>query len=193
MRTAFHQQIDALKAGIAELCELTGHAMQRATEIEEDAFTLLALQSPVASDLRAIVGSLKNVADVERMAALALHVAKIARRRHPAHALPEEVSGYFSEMGRIAIDIGNTAKDVVLAGDPAKAAQLDVEDDAMDDLHSHLFRVLMDREWKHGVAAAVDVTLLGRYYERFADHAVEIGRRVVFETTGGLPDHKQMA
>jgi hypothetical protein len=55
---------------------------------------------------------------------------------------------------------------------------------AMDELHGHLFIVLMDREWKHSVEAAVDVTLLGRFYERFADHAVEIGRRVIFQTIG---------
>lgn len=59
----------------------------------------------------------------------------------------------------------------------------------MDELHRHLFTVLMDREWKHGVAAAVDVTLLGRFYERFADHAVEMGRRVIFEVTGEHPSH----
>ncbi len=161
----------------------------RATRIEEDAFTLLALQSPVAGDLRVVVSSLKNVADVERMGALALHVAKITRRRHPAHALPEDVQAYFAEMGRIATDIGNTTKDVVLARDPDKATQLDIEDDAMDDLHRHLFTVLMDRGWEHSVAAAVDVTLLGRYYERFADHAVEMGRRVIFQATGAaIPD-----
>jgi len=123
------------------------------------------------------------------MGALALHVAKITRRRHPAHALPEDVQAYFAEMGRIATDIGNTTKDVVLARDPDKATQLDIEDDAMDDLHRHLFTVLMDRGWEHSVAAAVDVTLLGRYYERFADHAVEIGRRVIFQATGAaIPD-----
>ncbi|HXO51898.1 MAG TPA: phosphate signaling complex protein PhoU [Mycobacterium sp.] len=215
MRTAFHQKLDALTAGIADLCELAGQSMQRATQallaadlvlaeqvisehteialratrIEEDAFTLLALQSPVAGDLRVVVSSLKNVADVERMGALALHVAKITRRRHPAHALPEDVQAYFAEMGRIATDIGNTTKDVVLARDPDKATQLDIEDDAMDDLHRHLFTVLMDRGWEHSVAAAVDVTLLGRYYERFADHAVEIGRRVIFQATGAaIPD-----
>jgi phosphate transport system protein len=215
VRTAFHQKLDALTAGIANLCELAGQSMQRATQallaadlvlaeqvisehteialratrIEEDAFTLLALQSPVAGDLRVVVSSLKNVADVERMGALALHVAKITRRRHPAHALPEDVQAYFAEMGRIATDIGNTTKDVVLARDPDKATQLDIEDDAMDDLHRHLFTVLMDRGWEHSVAAAVDVTLLGRYYERFADHAVEMGRRVIFQATGAaIPD-----
>jgi phosphate transport system protein len=81
-------------------------------------------------------------------------------------------------MGRIAVDLGNSAKDVVLSRDPRQAAQISRDDDAMDELHRHLFTVLMDRQWKHGVAAAVDITLLGRFYERFADHAVEIGRRV---------------
>jgi phosphate transport system protein len=153
-------------------------------QAEENALLLLALQAPVAGDLRAIVSSLQNVADAERMGALALHVAKIARRRHPAHTLPEEVTGYFAEMGRVAVELGNSAQEVVLSGDPRRAAEIDDEDDAMDELHGHLFIVLMDREWKHTVAAAVDVTLLGRFYERFADHAVEIGRRVIFQATG---------
>jgi phosphate transport system protein len=124
------------------------------------------------------------------MGALALHVAKVARRRHPAHALPEDVSGYFAEMGRIAVEIGETTKTIVLKGDPHKAAQLRHDDDAMDDLHRHLFRVVMNREWAHGVATAIDVTLLGRYYERFAHHAVEIARRVIFQATGAtdIPD-----
>lgn len=74
-----------------------------------------------------------------------------------------------------------------MSHDPEKAAQIREEDDAMDDLHRHLFTVLMDREWKHGVAAAVDVTLLSRFYERFADHAVEVARRVIFQATGAFP------
>jgi phosphate transport system protein len=87
-------------------------------------------------------------------------------------------------MGRLAVELGNSAKGVVLTGDPYKAAQIRHQDDAMDELHRHLFTVLTDHEWKHGVAAAIDVTLLGRFYERFADHAVEVGRRVVFQVTG---------
>ncbi|SKV68626.1 phosphate transporter PhoU [Mycobacteroides abscessus subsp. abscessus] len=158
---------------------------------EESAFAILALQAPVAGDLREVVSSIQIVADVDRMGALALHVAKIARRRHPQHALPEEVNGYFAEMGRVAVDLGNSAQEVLLTRDPEKAARINEEDDAMDDLHRHLFTVLMDREWKHGVAAAVDVTLLGRFYERFADHAVEVARRVIFQVTGSLPPEGQ--
>jgi phosphate transport system protein len=156
----------------------------RARQAEESALTLLALQSPVAGDLRTVLSSIKNVADVNRMGALALHVAQLARRRHPAKAIPEEVNGYFTEMGRIAVDIGNSVKEVVLSGDPDRAAELDNDDDDMDHLHRHLFSVLINRQWSHGVAAAVDVTLMSRYYERFADHAVEISRRVIYQATG---------
>jgi phosphate transport system protein len=214
MRTAYHDQLDALTAQLGEMCGMAGAAMERATQAllqadlvlaeqvisdhdqitsmslraEEAAFVLLALQAPVAGDLRAIVSSIQIVADVDRMGALALHVAKISRRRHPQHALPEEVNGYFAEMGRVAVELGNSAQEVVVSRDPDKAARLREEDDAMDDLHRHLFSVLMDRDWKHGVTAAVDVTLLSRFYERFADHAVEIARRVIFQATGRLPE-----
>ena len=110
------------------------------------------------------------------MGALALHVAKVARRRHPADALPEEVNGYFAEMGRIAVDMARQgaarcSRHAIRSG-PRSSTRTTTP---MDDLHRHLFSVLMDREWNHGVPAAVDVTLLGRYYERFADHAVRSG------------------
>jgi phosphate transport system protein len=214
MRTAFHEQLDLLTENLSQMCGLAGLAMERATEAllhadlaaaeeviagheqlarmqteaEEAAFVLLALQAPVATDLRIVVGSMQNVADAERMGGLALHVAEIVRRRHPDHALPDEVKDYFAEMGKIAVKLGNSARDVVLSRDPYRAAQINHDDDAMDGLHRQLFEVLLDREWTHGVAAAIDVTLLGRFYERFADHAVEIGRRVIFQATGEIPE-----
>ena len=219
MRTAYHEQLDALSNQLGEMCGLAGKAMERATQAllqadlalaeqvitdheqiaamsvraEESAFVLLALQAPVAGDLRAIVSSIQIVADIDRMGALALHVAKIARRRHPQHALPEEVNGYFAEMGRVAVELGLSAQEVLVTRDPQKAARIREEDDAMDDLHRHLFTVLMDRDWKHGVAAAVDVMLLGRFYERFADHAVEVARRVIFQVTGHTPDDAEIS
>ena len=218
MRTAYQEQLAALSDQLGEMCGLAGVAMERATQAllqadlvlaeqvitdhdqitirstqaEEAAFVLLALQAPVAGDLRAIVSSIQIVADIDRMGALALHVAKIARRRHPQHVLPEEVNGYFAEMGRVAVELGNSAQEVMLTRDPDKAARIREEDDAMDDLHRHLFSVLMDRDWKHGVTAAVDVTLLSRFYERFADHAVEVARRVIFQVTGSFPDEEEV-
>jgi phosphate transport system protein len=154
---------------------------------------LLALQQPVAGDLRSIVGAIHVGADIERMGALAVHVARISRRRHPDPALPDDVRAGFTEMGARAVQLARTAQEVLVSGDHDKAARLRDEDDAVDAEHRHLFTLLIDHKWQGGVGSAVDVALLGRYYERFADHAVEIGRRVVFEATGGLPDTKQMA
>jgi phosphate transport system protein len=214
MRTAFHEQLDSLTETLSQMCGLAGLAMERATQAllqadlitaekviadhehlahmrtraEEAAFVLLALQAPVAADLRVVVGTMQNVADAERMGGLAQHVAEIARNRHPETTLPEEVKGSFAEMGRIAVNLGNSAKDVVLSRDPERAAQISRDDVAMDQLHQHLFTLLTEQEWAHSVAAAVDVALLGRFYERFADHAVEIGRRVIFQATGEAPN-----
>ncbi|MEV0250388.1 phosphate signaling complex protein PhoU [Nocardia sp. NPDC050712] len=213
MRVIYNEQMADLAHLLGEMAGLAGSAMERATQsllqadlslaeqvigegdriadmitdAEERAFALLALQAPVAGDLRQVVSAIQIVNDVNRMGALALHVAKTTRRRHPNPALPESVHGYFAEMGRIAVNMGAGAKEVLETRDPERAAQLNQDDEAMDDLHKHLFTLLMDRDWKDGVAAAVDVTLLGRYYERFADHAVEIGRRVIFLVTGVLP------
>lgn len=214
MRVAYNEQMTELADLLGEMAGLAGDAMEKATQsllnadlglaeqvigehekiaelsviAEERAFALLALQAPVAGDLRSVVSGIQIVSDIDRMGALALHVAKITRRRHPNHVLPEEVNGYFAEMGRIAVSLGAGAKEVLETRDPERAAKLREEDDAMDDLHRHLFSVLMDREWEHGVAAAVDVTLLGRFYERFADHTVEVARRVIFLVTGKMPE-----
>jgi phosphate transport system protein len=213
VRSAYQDQLSALTADIANMCGVVGVGMKRATQAllqadlvlaeevitdlddlvlmsvqaEETGFMLLTRQSPLASDLRGVVAAIRNVADVDRMSRLAMHVAKLARRRHPRHTLPEEANGYFAEMGRVAVELGEAAQEALLSGDPEKAARMQQEDDAMDELHRHLFTVLMDREWTHGVTAAVDVTLLSRYYERFADHAVELARRGTARALGGLP------
>lgn len=214
MRDAYQEQMAVLNELLGQMCESVGNEMERATralleadlvlseqvisdhdqlaeqsaDAEEKAFELLALQAPVAGDLRAIVSTFQLVSEVDRMGALALHVAKVARRRHPSRVLPEEVTGYFEEMGRLAVDLARGAQQVLMSQNYHDALALMEDDDAMDDLHRHLFTVLMDRDWPYGVAAAVDVTLLGRYYERFADHAVSIASRVVFQATGKTPE-----
>ena len=219
MRTAFHEQLAELSSQLGEMCGMAGSAIDDATRALLDAdlaaseqvisghdqmvamsanaqahaITLLALQQPVAGELRNILSSLQIIADIERMDALAVHVARIARRRHPQHAVPDEVRGCFSEMGRVAVELANIAREVLRTRDPQKAAGIREQDDAMDDLHGQLFAVLMDGNgWQHGVPSAVDVALLGRFYERFADHAVEVGRRVVFHVTGTLPPEQEV-
>jgi phosphate transport system protein len=118
------------------------------------------------------------------MVELAVHIAEIARRRHPYPAVSVEVRPYIAAMGEAAEALALGAREVLVSRDPRGAAQIRHDDDAMDELHHQLLAVLMDPAWAQGVAAAVDATLLGRFYERFADHAVEIARRVIFQATG---------
>ncbi|MHA7666281.1 phosphate signaling complex protein PhoU [Mycolicibacterium sp. HS_4_1] len=214
MRTAFHEQLDALNDRIAGLCELAATTMQLAAgallhadveaaeqvldrqheidhgsaALEAEAFTILARQAPVARDLRAVVSTLRTVADLQRMGALAAHIAQIGRRHYPEAAVPAEVRGHFTEMGRIAAELAFEAKHIVLEEDSERAAQLGTEDEAMDDIHKRLFAIVMHPDWRHGTAAAVEVTLLSRYFERFADHVVEIADRIIYQTTGTRPN-----
>ncbi|OBG62380.1 phosphate transport system regulatory protein PhoU [Mycobacterium sp. E1715] len=210
MRSAFHHRLGTLSEQLAAMCAMAGGAIGLATEallkadlvlaerviagqadivavntgVEETAFALLALQAPVATDLRAVVSAIRIAADAQRMGGLAVHVADIARMRHPRIAVPDDVRHHIAEMGDAAEQLAVGAREVLLAQDPRRAAQIRRDDDAMDELHHQLLTALMDPCWTHGVAAAVDVTLLGRFYERFADHAVQIARRVIFQATG---------
>ena len=214
VRSAYGAQLAALTEQLAQVCRMAGGAMESATrallhadlvlaeqvigdhanfrlagaKVEEAGLRLLASQTLVARDLRSVVGSLQIVADLERMAALALHVAEITRLRHPQKVLPAPINGFFAEMGRIAVDLGKKADQVIASSDLGMARYIREADDAMDDLHRHLFTVLIDRDWPYGTTTAVDVTLLSRYYERFADHSVEISRRIIFQATGQGPD-----
>jgi phosphate transport system protein len=213
MRDAYQDQLDELASSLAEMCEEVAEALAKATRAllesdlhlaeevitedvrvdelrdraEERAFALLALQAPVATDLRTVVSAIHGAGDIERMGDLALHIAQAARRRHPQPVLPAEVVPYFAEMGRVGCALARKAGAVIRSRDLAKAAELESDDDAMDDLHKHMFSVLMDRNWSHGVGPAVDITLLARFYERYADHAVAVARRIVYVVTGRMP------
>lgn len=151
---------------------------------ENVALELLALEAPVASDLRTVVSAIWIVADMQRMGQLAIHVAKAARRRHPAHVIPADVRPLVERMGRVGVHLADQAGVVLRERDVNLARQLEVEDDLMDDLQRELFAALHAPTWRHGVGPAVDIALLSRFYERFADHAVAVARRVVFLVTG---------
>jgi len=213
MREAYHEQLNHLADQLAGMCAMVADAMDLATKAlldadltiaeqvisddakvdearsacEEQAYALLALQAPVATDLRTVLAAIHAAESLERMGDLALHVAKAARRRHPQPVLPDQVKPYFAEMGRVALKLARQAEQVIHTKDIDQARALEDADDEMDDLHRHLFTVIMDKDWPHGVASAVDVTLLGRFYERFADHAVSVAKRVVFVVTGRMP------
>ena len=210
MREQFHEELDTLSDLLVEMTRLVGSAVGRATtalldadlalaesviaadkavdalqaELEERSLRMLARQAPVATDLRLIVTGLRMSADLERMGDLARHVAKLARMRYPESAIPPELRATILQMGQAAERIVAKAGSVIASRDIAVAGELETDDDVMDTLHREVFTVLLDDEWEHGIETAVDVTLCGRYYERFADHAVSVAQRVTFLVTG---------
>lgn len=213
MRDAYHEDLQALTDSLVELARLVGSAIGRATQalldadinlaenvisgdriidslyqgIEDRAIDLMARQQPVASDLRMLVTSLRMVSDLERAGDYATHVAEVARRRYPSSAIPPELHANVLEMGQVAQRIVAKVSSVIASRDAETALEIERDDDVMDDLHRKLFKTLLAPTWKGGVEAAVDVILCGRYYERFADHAVSVARRVVFLVTGERP------
>jgi len=160
-------------------------------DLEERTFQLMARQQPVASDLRVLITTLHLAADLERMGDLALHIAKVARMRYPEIAVPDELRDVISQMGAVALSLVNKVAEVVEGRDVALAQAIEAEDDSMDALHRKLFTLLLSPNWSHGTEAAIDMTLIGRYYERYADHAVAVARRVVFIVTGRMPEPLQ--
>jgi phosphate transport system protein len=213
MRDTYHEQLEDILAELERMTRTVSTAVRRSTTallkadirqaedviaadieldaagegVEEKVFELMARQAPVANELRMLVAALRMVADLERMGDLAAHVSKIARLRYPAQAIPAELHGVIEEMGAVAGRMVDSAGDVIRSRDIEAAAGLEKVDDEMDKLRSNQFRLMMDDTWPHGVEVAVDIALLGRYYERIADHAVSLARRVVYLVTGELP------
>jgi len=182
---------DALMKGDAAIAEQVISAdieVDRARErVEDTAFSLLSLQQPVAGDLRTIVAALRMVSELERMGDLSVHVAKVARLRVPDIAVPDEIRPTMQQMANVAEDMVSRVCDVISSRDVESAIALGKDDEEMDGLRRQSFAELLSDDWTHGVEAAVDVALLGRYYERIADHAVSIANRVVFVVTGHNP------
>ena len=157
-------------------------------ELEARCFTLLARQAPVAGELRTVVAAMRMIADLARMGDLAAHIAKIARLRYPEKAVPEALVPNFALMARVAEDMVETAGRSLRERNAHDAGKLADSDEEMDELRKGQFRVLMGKEWPYSVEAAVDVALLGRYYERIADHAVIMASRVIYVVTGTAPE-----
>jgi phosphate transport system protein len=213
MRDAYHEELAALNHQLVEMTRLVGSAISRAStalldadlglaesvivaddavdsirdELDRRAMDLLARQQPVASDLRTIVATLKMSGDLERMGDLARHVARAARRRFPESAVPAPLRATIVEMGQVAERLVAKTGSVIASRDVEAALEIETDDDDMDRLHRALFTALLDVSAPYSVEAAIDVTLVSRYYERFADHAVAVSRRVVYLVTGQQP------
>lgn len=210
LREQFEVDLKAIDDTLVEMTRLVGSAMSRATsalldadlaiaesviaadeqvdalhvDLEERALVLIARQAPVATDLQALIAALRMSADLERMGDLARHVAKLARLRYPNSAVPAELRSDVLEMGQVAQQLVVKTGSIIASRNLTAAEELEADDDEMDRLHRGLFGKLVDPTWTHGVETAVDITLAGRYYERYGDHAVAVARRVVFLVTG---------
>lgn len=214
MRTAYREDLDAFAHDLIVMCDSVQTIMDKASHAllktslqaaeealsmsdeleeirvrcEERAVELLALEGPVARDLRQVVSSIYIVEDFNRMGALAMHVAKAARRRHPEHAVPDRMVGYFAEMARLVKEMAARTRDILVDPNADVALQLTEDDDAVDDLNEHLLIMLTQREWRYTTREAVDVALLARFYERYADHCVNVAARIVYLISGLNPD-----
>ncbi|AHI00699.1 phosphate signaling complex protein PhoU [Kutzneria viridogrisea] len=208
MRKVHHRHLRRLGDELAAMCGLVGEAMQRASqalldadlviaekviaddakivraraECEEHAHELLSAHT----DLRAVFTVLHAADRLEQMGDLALHIARTTRRRHPAPVLPELLRDTFADLGQLAVTLANTTEQVLRTRDPELTDFLDSCDDIMDDLYRAVSTAVTAADWPHGVAAAVDVALLGQCYERFADHAVSLARRTSVLSGGKL-------
>jgi phosphate transport system protein len=153
-------------------------------EVEEMSSRIAALQAPVATDLRLVMSAIRMAGSLERMGDLAVHIAKQVRLRYPNPSIPAELKDTFAKMGIAASKIVEQTGEVISTRDTSLADSMKIYDDTLDDLHRELFTVVLSDDWKHGVEAAIDVTLLSRFYERFGDHAVSVARRVIHIVTG---------
>ena len=210
MDAHFADGLDTVNAELVQMTRLVGSAMNRATQalldadltmaesviaadaridtlasdIEERCFDLIASDHPSAADLPFVIGALRIAASLERMGDLAEHVAKQSRLRYPRLSIPQELRGTFAEMGGLAEAIVSKTGAVIATQDVSLTADIARHDEEVDRLHRELFTIVLSPTWSHGVEAAIDVTLLSRYYERYADHAVSVTRRVVTIVTG---------
>lgn len=210
MEPVFSSELDTVRDDLVHMSRLVGSAMNRATQalldtdlslaesviaadaqidllandVEEQCIQLLADHHLTERDLTALLGALRIAASLERMGDLAEHVAKQARLRYPRLSIPQELRGTFAEMGGLAEAIVSKTGAVIATQNVNLTLDIARHDEQMDRLHRELFTIVLTPGWSHGVEAAIDVTLLSRYYERYADHAVSVARRVVTIVTG---------
>lgn len=214
-RKAFHEELAQLNEDVLRLAALAGEAIQAGTEallafdlagveqviaqddhldqltdsIEERVYQIMARQAPMAMDLRTLVTILRAIHELERIGDLMINVAKAARRLYP-RPLEPKVRGILDRMREQAAQQLRLAAEAFAARDPARAAALNDMDDVMDDMQKELFRTIFSSPVtdEASVQRAVQIALVGRYFERMADHAVNVGERVEFMVTGHFHD-----
>lgn len=212
MREVFQQSLKELQdrlVGIAELVEtsieeattafagqdtaLAENVIDRAEEVEEQvrildehAIDLLLRESPVASDLRLIVGALRMSSSLERMSDLAQHIAQLARYRYPDRAIPKGFRKTFAKMAVVDVEMAELVVTLLRTQDPDIVTQIRDLDDSLDELHAKVFEKVLSDKMRADASEVVDATLASRYHERFGDHAVHIAKQMQYFFSGEL-------
>lgn len=210
MREVFHQSLEDVQSRLVEIAELVTVAIDKATRafsssdvalaeeviaddrlidertlaLDELAIEILAMQQPVARDLRIVVTALRVSASLERMGDMAEHIAQLARTRYPDRAIPKGLKGTFTRMGELDVRISRTLTELLRTQDLTIADEIRNSDDDVDELHASVFEKVLSDSWQGEAGATVDATLASRYHERFADHAVSIAKKVIYLGTG---------
>ena len=210
MRKVFQAELHQIGEGLIEISALVCEAMTKATtafatadlqtaqeviaadaridflqnDLDERAIDVLALQGPVASDLRMIVGSLRMSASLERMGDLARHIGQLTRLRYPNTVIPTPLQETFGELARLDIVIAEKVTELLDTRDLALVSDIAAAKASISALHKTVFSTMASPEWKEIPATTVDVTLASRYYERFGDHGVSVARKVSYLVTG---------
>lgn len=206
MRTAYHDELHQLNDELLTLLDLAEAAMTRATlallqadptaaddviardsaitagrtDVDHRVLGLIATQQPVAAELRTLVASLRISSDLERMGHLARHVAEVARSRYPAAAVPQHLRSTVLAMSAVARSMAEEVRAALRSPSHDAASRLAEHDDQLDQLQAALYRRLLDE--RQGTTTAMDIALVGRYYERYGDHAVSVAEQVAFLT-----------
>lgn len=215
MRNIFQQELSEVQIRLITLAETAGTIMDkasraflnsdvtladealalaeanesRALDLDELVIRVLSTESPVARDLRILVSALRMSASLERMGSLASHIAAIARYRYPGSAIPESLRKTFEDMARLDLELVGKAAKLLANTDLDLAREIQAQDEAVDRLHRRVFEVVLAPDWKENAMFTVDVTLASRYFERFADHVVDISSKVSFLQTGEWTDN----
>ena len=218
LRKAYHGELEQARSELARLAALVVELVPRATavlldgdlegaeyiirgdaeidqrcvDLEEQCLRILALQAPVATELRQVVALMKMIAEVERSADLIANICKAARRIY-GHDLDPKLRGIINRMSEQAQALYTAAIEAFVEHDDAMAAALDDMDSYLDALQKQFIQAIFESHaaGRIDLQVAVQLAVVARFYERIGDHAVNIAERVRFVITGWMPDHKK--
>lgn len=210
MRKLFQEELHNLGGQLTDIADLVAEAMQKAyrsfetadvalaeeviaadaridsmqNELDEKAIELLALQGPVASDLRLVVGALRMSTSLERMGDLARHIAQLTRLRYPDTVSPLQLEPVYRELAEKDVDIALKLVDLLVTRDVNRVREIYALKERINELHAGIFAIIASPDWDASASTTADATLASRYFERFGDHGISVAKKVQYLVTG---------